>query len=640
MIGYTDKKTTPLSNYQPTSAVIEITKDFKDGFNEGVRILTTEWEELNGYSVIERMNKDRRTFNSFVDEDIEDPMEAWKWRGTRGIALTKAMALHAHMTAVLSAPSAFAQNDKQEEDRTMSNVMKDILEWMAVNSEYRKSYLLATMGSLVNPVTYLGADYVEAYTTVKDWTEDRQLVTKEVVDEELSGFRFPVYSADQILISNAYEQNIQRQYTVIRRQYKDYHELEGRWSWHPNWQYVQKGIRSIYSEEEGLFYDVVDHAHPSLVEEATGWCRKSDTEVTFLNGIYMGDDNTEANPIKHRDNFNIPKVPFTPFGYQRVNEHFYFYRSFINRIGWDASLIDAMYENTMNREAIDLYAPMGIYGVENFSSQVVFPGAVVAFENPDASAKPLLPPNRGSGYQALREIEKSIEEASVSDVQVGALPEASQKAFTVARAEQNARTILRGVFRSTAESVMSYGSLMADIALRHLTTAQLDEITGATHYRPFILQDQTVNGRNVSKKILFDESLMKPMSKEEQDREGLKMLTKVGWPDNKEDIYRINPHLFSKMKYLVRYEADSLIEKDTASEREKAERMYASMRSDPIVSGEALVRKVLNANYRGEADELMAKEVQQVMGQAPQTPQAPAKPKARKLSTPEVALTE
>lgn len=603
---YIDKKTHPLSAYQPSPAVTDLTKDFKDAFEKGVTILNREWEEFNNYSYINRENKDQRTWNAYVDEDVEDPAESWKWRGTRSLARDKAVDMHAHMTSVLAVPMAFAQNEKQEEDRQFSNTMRDILEWMAVNSEYRESYVKIMMGVLYSPIKWLGAEWVEAYTTIKERTDDGQVITKEVLDEELSGFRAPVYSVDQVLFTNAYEQNVQRQYIIIKRQYKPYSDVKRRWEWHDNFVYVQPGIKTVYSAEDGLFYDIKDEAHADLVEEATGWCRQSDTEVTFLNGICMGDDDADHNPVNHRDNFNLPKVPLTAFGYELCNEHFFGWKSLMNRVGWDDALLNAMYENTMNREAIDLYTPMAMYGVEEFSTSVVFPGAVVAFENPDAKAEPLLPRNT-AGWQAMEKIEESIKGKSISDTMSGNLPQATQKAYSVARAEQNAKTILRGALRSLSFSIMKYGDLMKDIAIQHLTIAQWDEITGAESYRTLILKDQLMEGKQVSKRIVFDDSLIgKRMTRKQAEEASLVMLSQIGWPNNKEHVYRVNPHIFSKLKYLIRIEPDEMMEKNSAFEKAIAERMYALLRTDPLVSGESLVRKLLNVNYRGEADEMMA----------------------------------
>ena len=85
------------------------------------------------------------------------------------------------------------------------------------------------------------------------------------------------------------------------------------------------------------------------------------------------------------------------------------------------------------------------------------------------------------------------------------------------------------------------------------------------------------------------------------------MLSEIGWPKHREHVYRVNPHVFSKLKYLIRIEPDEMLERNSAFEKAIAERMYALLRGDPLVSGEGLVRKLLNVNYRGEADEMMAR---------------------------------
>src|SRR3990167_3374306 len=235
VFGKTKEVSSPLSAYQPGSDVQELTKLAKQTYEKGDYILNKPWVELNNYSVIGRMNKDQRAFNSYVDEAMDDPNEAWKWKGTRGMARNKVMTMHAHTTASIAVPMAFAQNEKQEEDRNMSGVMRDILEWMSVNSEYRSSYLLANMGALVNPVTFLGAEYAEVMQTVKEKTEAGGYETKEILDEVFSGFKCPVYSADQVLITNAHEPNIQKQSSIIKKDYIDYSAAQAKYGTHDNW---------------------------------------------------------------------------------------------------------------------------------------------------------------------------------------------------------------------------------------------------------------------------------------------------------------------------------------------------------------------------------------------------------------------
>jgi hypothetical protein len=135
-------KATLVSLYQPSHDVSDLPAHAKKAFTDGGEILHRSWSELNDYSVIERLEKDQRTFHSFVDESGEDPNEKWQWQGTRSWARNRAMAMHAPLTANYVVPMVTAQNESQEEDRDRSSVARDIMEGMTVNANYRPSLLL------------------------------------------------------------------------------------------------------------------------------------------------------------------------------------------------------------------------------------------------------------------------------------------------------------------------------------------------------------------------------------------------------------------------------------------------------------------------------------------------------------------
>src|SRR3990167_7650737 len=202
MIGEIYTKTTPVSAYQPPKEIQDLTSFIQRDFQQGQAIIDKPWRELGDLSITDRTSRDQKTFNAFVDETIEDPSEAWQWRGTRSKARNKAIAMHAQLTAGYIIPMFLAQNDADEEDRDMSDIMRDVCEWMVNNSNYKSSFLMTSMGMLVNPVTYLGAEYAQIFQKIREKTEKGYTVT-EILDEVLSGFQAPVYSADQILITNA-----------------------------------------------------------------------------------------------------------------------------------------------------------------------------------------------------------------------------------------------------------------------------------------------------------------------------------------------------------------------------------------------------------------------------------------------------
>ena len=602
--------------YQPSREVIEVTKLVKEAYKQGHEILHRNWVELNNYSVIGRMNKDQLVFNSFVDESVDDPREAWKWRGTRSQARKNTMAMHAQITSQYILPAVYAQNEAQELDREMSDLGHDMLQWMALNSNYRSSFLLSSMGMLVNPVTYLGAEYNEVFQKVKEKQEDGSYSTREIMDEVLSGFQANVYSADQVMITNAYEQNIQKQGWVIKRRFVEYQEAAATYGKHENFTCVSKGIQSFYSEDDGLFYDLKDEEHPDLVEEVIAMSRRNDLEIVFINGVYMGEENVDGNPIKHRDNRNAPKYNVTPFGYERIGEHFFYYKSLVNNVGWDHTLLDQMYEITMNKEILDLVPPMVYKGIDAIDTEVIVPGGMITSSNTDFEATPLLPrTGNAAGYNAMETIQRSIDDGSVSALQRGQLPDKEQKAYSVSVANSNAEVMLSAVGKSLGESVMQYGMLMLDIALTHLTVAQVDEITGDPKYRTFMLEDQSVDGKRVDKKILFDETLIGArLSKARQDEMAVEAYQQTMDKDGYEYIYRINPHLWSKARLMTRIEPDTMIPKNAEFLKVQSQQMYTLLRKDPLVSPEVLVRKLISTHYRGEENEFMPSKVQSILG--------------------------
>lgn len=624
-------KNSKVSAYQPSLDVAEVTSFVKRDYASGNDIVHRGWVELNNRSVIEDKNRGQRTFNAFVDESIEDPATAWQWRGTRSKARNKAIQMHAFLTAGYIIPSFVAQNDEDEEDRDFSDLMQDTVEWMIHNSNYKESFLAAAMGMLVNPVTYMSAEYCEVYQTIKEKTE-QGYSKKEVLDDVLSGFTAPIYSAEQVLISNAFEQNIQRHRFNIVTRYIEWGEAVAKYKDHEDVGYIQAGIKTLYSETDGVFYDIKDDDHPGLVEEVIYKNRRDDTEIPYVNGIYLGDMDVEANPIKHRDNRNSPKYNIVPFGYQRINEHFFFYKSLMNAQYWDNQLLDEQYRLGMNRAFLDTNMPMAVTGVDNIDQDIVFPSSVVAFANPEAKVQPLLQPaNLNSLFSAMQITENSIEEGSISATSGGQLPDANQKATSVAVAQRNAETIIKGVGANLAQSIVQIGSLMSDIALQHITAPQVDEIAGENvrlKYRTLILNNKVIDGKEVSKVLRFDEALLgREMSDEDINEKSLELLVESGYPKETKVIYHINPLLFSRRRYLTRVEPERMFPKNDEYRQGLMSQLYAQFQQNPFISLEALTRKTMYSFLRSETDEVMATEEQvQNMNTPQSTPVQNASP--------------
>lgn len=614
MIGEIIPNETKVSMYQESEEITQFIVNAQKDYQIGYDVLTKPFEELNDRSVTQDENRGQLMFNAFVDETVEDPHESWKWRGTMSRARNKAIGTQAQLSTSVSIPSFLAQNEFDETDRDFSEVMQDGIEWLVqpTVSNYQSSFFQITFGILTNPVTYLGAEYFEIIQTIRERQEDGSILFKEEIDEVLSGFKCPIYSSTQILITNAYERNIQKQRRVISHVHKEYHDLEAKYGHHRNWEHVKAGRKTVYNPEDGLFYDIYDEDNPFLVTEDIVKSRRDDSEVPFVGGIYMGEDDIEANLIRHRDNRGMPKINVIPFGFNRIGEHFYFFKSQMNALSWNNMLYDAMNEIVMNRSLLEVEIPLAFSGVDKIDTQVIFPGATVPMPE-DAKVQPLLPPsNLAAGLNAIRETEKSMDESSIPVTSEGQLPEADQKVRNVALAQANAKKLIRANLTALADSVVQYGDLMKDIFINHYTIAQVDQLVGGQlrmRYRSFLIPDKSIAGKMVSKNIRFDESLIgREMSERQQLVESYKLLDEVGFPNQKTSIYRVNPEMFARFKYLTKIDIEQMFTKTNEYWQPILERLYLELRDDPSIEREKLLRRLMYTYFESDGDDFVRNE--------------------------------
>lgn len=614
-----------LSQYQPPTPVADFTGYVQKDYAQGQEILERGWVELNDRSIIEDENRGQMMFEAFVDTSVEDPDEAWKWRGTRSMARNKGIAMHANLTAAFLLPLFVAQNDADEIDRDMSEVMRDIIEWMAspTNSNYQSSFLQIVFGMIKNPVTYMGAEYCEIMQTIRIRAQDGGYTTKEILDEVLSGFQAPILSSTQVLITNAFQRNIQKQRRIIKRRYAETQELEAKYGQHPNWVFVQEGLRSVYNAEDGLFYDIRDEEHPHLVAEEIALSRRDDSEVPFIGGIYMGDEDVYNNPILHRDNRNAPKYNVVPFVYNRIGEHFFYGKSMMNAVGWDNTLYDAMSEVVMNNALLEQDPPSVSSGGEKVDSDINFPGAIVASEDPNFKMQRIFPPKDFvAGFKALDETKRSMDEGTLSDTQMGQLPDASQKAYTVAQAAAASKKIILGVGKSLGESVAMYGDLMKDIAINNITAPQVEELVGGAmklKYKSFMLDNKSSGNKNVSKHVIFDESLIgAEMTADEIEQGHLKLLEESGYPNEKQALLRVNPERFAAFKYYCKVDVEEMFARNAEYWQPVLLNLKQALAQDPYTDQEGLTRKLMYSYFRSEGDSLVKKPGMAMPGEIPQ----------------------
>jgi len=598
-----------LSLYQPSQDVMELTRHSKEQYDLGHRVLHQSYPELNDRSVIDDEQNGKKIWNAYVDEGSDSPYDAWKWKGTRSEARKRGVAMHAQLTAGFLYAGISAQNTDDKEDRAAGDFMRGLIEWMADNSDYGSSFIQATMGMMMSPVTYLGAEYADVMQKVKVKVDNGYRID-EVLDEEFSGFRAPVYSASDIMITNPYLSpfNFQRQTCVVRNRYLDYSDAKKKYGNHPNFEYVQRGFISVFNETDGLFYDVKDDENPNLVKETICSWRGDDLEVAYLQGIYMGSDNVEWNPMTHRDLKNNPKYNVVPFGYSLISEHFAFYKSLMNNLQWEDSFYDEFSRNVMNRELLDLIPPTVSTGDENelVKTSVVFPGAHVTAKSKDFDIRSILPPASGNRYAALSEIKKSMEDNSISDVQSGQLPDVKQTATAMVATSQSSKTLIRGVGKVLGQSIIAYTRLMVDLAVWNLSTVQINEINGQERYRQFVLPNRISKGKRVGKVMRFNGDLVgKSMSEREKTLHNVRLAEEQGYPDNDKEIIEMNPEMTGRMKYLISFDPEEMFIQNQAQMQVMLQNMYGQLRQDPLLNAEPFLREYMYAFFRSKGDDFV-----------------------------------
>lgn len=608
-----------VSSYQAPDDVKLFTDAARKDFAVGEEILNRQYTELNDRSIIEDENRGQMMFNAFVDTSVEDPAEAWKWRGTRSAARNKGIDMHANLTATYLLPLFMAQNDDDETDVEFSETMRDIVEWMAspTNSNYQSSFMQVVFGALTNPVTFLGAEYVEVTQKIKEKNADGSYTVKEILDDVLSGFNAPIYSSSQILITNAYERNIQKQRRIIKRRYVEKSELEAKYGDYENFAYVQPGWKSVYNDEDGLFYDIKDRSHMSLtiVAEETVLNRRDDSEVCYINGIPMIEGNIDDNPIRHRDQNNAPKYDVTPFGYSRIGEHFFYYKSMMNALGWDNALYDAQNEIFMNRSMLEAAMPVAISGSDEIDSSVVFPDAVITFENSESKVQQLLPNAHLNGLASAMEMtEKSINAGSVNDTVSGDIPSGSPTAYSVAQAQAAAKKNIGSVAKSIIQSVIQYGDLMKDIVLNHITAPQVDDLVGGgmkLKYRSFLIDNKSGTGAASAKSVKFDSSLIgSGMTPYEKQSKEVDLAVQAGYPDKGKSIRLINPELFAKFKYLTKVDYEEMFPKNQEYWQPVLLNLKTTLVQDPTIDQAGLSRKLMESYFGSNGNDLVKSEQQ------------------------------
>jgi hypothetical protein len=656
---YANNQAKEKSSYQPSKAVTERTLIDKKAYQTGYDIQRRSYPEFNGMSVLQRQDMGQQIFNLYEEPEPSDPDKKWRSRSVRAGARNNVISVAAHLISAMMYPNFTAQNDTQDEDQDAGHVMRDMILFNIENSDYEMSMLFGVIAACVNPCMYMSVDYAEAMQKLRGEYESKDKGMKEVVDEVLSGMSVEPERMQDYLISNIYQYHHQKQPCRIKRLYISKDEFDAKFSDHKNHRYVSAGVQALYSETDKCFYDVDETAkNENLVEWVNIQYRRHDFEVSYVNGVYFGDKDVEKNPMKHRrltydratkEPVSVPFYPEAKTGYEPIDEKkFYYYRTAIDKLLPDHKRLQKMARLAEDATVLAVLKPVLQSGRAKINQSVVFPAGVTSL--PEGSKVDFLDigANISALYENMREAEKEMGASVTDKIRQGAVSEKTQTAYELSRIEANAIIKEFAIFgRMIGRMVEDIGALMADCIIHHQTTLDYEEVTGGMFRlkeHKFLLNNQSKDGRKVTKKLVFtDEYMGANLTPDQMLEESWKVYEEQEEQGGNVEIFKINPYIFSRLRYFAKCDVDTMMPKSMAFEEDRKLRAYQLMIVDPFGDKEAIARDFLyDPLTDGKADKYMRKSVDLGLmpGMDPMNPTAPQGSQKQNISTPVPAIPE
>lgn len=583
------------SAFKPTDKEAEMTKMVLEDFGLASEIRNKAYTEFNNKSLLERINEDQKAFNSYQEDNSQDPEFGWKSNAIRPITRNKIISIAAHITGSIIYPQVFAQNENDEEDKEAASVMRDLMEWTYDQSEYDKTFVYAVISACVNPAVIIEDCYLENYRTIKEITNNEKWASKNVLDEEFSGFKNPIVPIDEIFIGDIYEPNIQKQPFIIRRRAITYSSALAQYRDNKNFEYVNPGIQSLYDENTGMFYEVQDDTLESrLVEEIIYYNRTLDLRLVFLNGIIITNPE-QPNPRQDK------KYPFVKFGYETINDRFFYYKSLAFKLGPDQDVINSLYQMIIDGSFLQLMPPSVVYGNEEVNSSIITPGKITRFTEPETKFEKIdAGTNLNAGFNTIKIVEKSLAESSMDILQQGMSITGSQTAFEIDRLEENARIMLGLFGKMIGFAVEELGRLRSNLILQHLTVGEVDEITGTggkLKFKKFLFNNKTSEGKSKTRRIEFDMGLPDEMTQGDALNRSYEVLDEEGGLDSEKEIIKVNPTLFRRSKFLFRVYPEMVVPPSNRVKKAFNLEEYDRAIQNPLANQETLYKDLLLGSY-------------------------------------------
>lgn len=618
----------PVSPYQPPIEIKQFLSVSDVDEQLGDEILNRSFEEFNDVSLIQRANLDQKDWLAWSPAPSADPDESWMFTGTSSVTRNKIISTAAHLTQQVIYPGVFAQDDDDEVDEASAYVMKTALEYNCRKNNYEQTFLYGVISGLVNPVSYFSVDYTMKYQEVMQGTSSNY-EKKRVLDEVMSGFQHNLIPLDEVMLLNPYCFDIQKQSGILRRRRISYGEAQAIHGNHPNFVHVRPGIVSKLNAGDGLFYDVSD-VGDGLVEEITYSYRGQDKEFVRVNGVYMSNPNIEYLPMRHRrvqkqkDNttVDVPLYNLVKYGAEPIDAmRFAFYKSLANKLSNDKELVDRMRQNAVDASTFATFPSIFTIGAGKLDRSVFIPASVVDLAK-DAKVAPASGmANPSYAYTAAAEAEQKMNDTSIDPQLSGSGSGGGETARGRMILQENAISNLGVMGRMITQGMVKpIGELMVDDIIRYQTVGETMELSGGTlgtKYATLVLHDKVIEGQKKNIVIKFTDAWAgTELSKEDEKMKRVEMYENK--PENQE-IYEVNPAVWSRRRYLIVVEPDAFKPMNDAFEKTFKTELYDRAIANPLIANDPeklaeVTRDFLfEPTVKGEAAKYIPRDTKKVM---------------------------
>lgn len=622
------------STYNPPKCIKDLLSRVQADYLNAFALQNRPFNEFDQLSLLQRANLDQQTFGAFVGATFLPSTQSWRWRGRKNTARNKIIGLLAHLISAMLFPYVYAYDEDNKEAKMEAKVMRMLIEHHLKKAGYEHKYLFMLLSALVQPAGFVEIEYVEAFQKVKVKKGDKFEI-KEVVDNFLTGIGMHLVPLDSMLLADFYTYELQNQpyiarvrrisYDEAQKIYKGKYIIEGK----DQFDYVKPGMINVFvngSQTNQTIYSVPwNQGDINMVQEVTMYYRGEDLEVTFVNGVFMGeyqnDDVYLCNPFKHRrvsvieDEFvTIPIYPFAKIGFEPIdpNGRFAYYKSAAFKEYWDDASFNRAYQLLQDGTFLDVIKPIFGSGVASLNSDTMVPGNFIGLPQGAQIMPYSLGPNLGAALNLLKQNDNDMS-LSTQDNQQSGIATAGVTATAAIQANTNAKIILSVFSAMIANMVKQIGELTMDDILLHTTIGQFDVEAGelAPKYNAIKMQTKE-GGKNINKIIEFKPEMMNENfgQKEAEDLEW-KLFVENGGMKANTHVYYVNPYNFAKTQFNLYVDPTTIVSRAMGTDQQRKMQAFQLLTSPavaPFIDMESVVDKFILDEYTdGDPDQFKRK---------------------------------